>query len=92
MKEKLEFEDFSDFCSRADEILEEFKRRVESGELNISKYRKYIYDEHTFCNNELMDMTAKDKCWQWLMSYEYEPMDKNDLFCILGIITKENKL
>jgi len=92
MKEELEFDDFGDFCNRADKILESFKERVKKEEISISDYKRYIYEEHKFCDNELMDMTAKDKCWQWIMSYEYEPMDKNDLFCVLGNIRKDKKL
>lgn len=88
MIEKLKFETFTDFCDRANEILDAFKVVTMLPTFKISKYKDYIYNQHVFSNNEQRDMLAKDKCWLWLMSYKYEKMDINDLYCTLGQLVK----
>ena len=88
MKEKLKFETFTEFCNRADEILYIFKILVKNNLLNWKEYKKYIYEKHKFSDNEERDLLVKDKCWLWLMSYEYEPMEKNDLYSTLGYLKK----
>lgn len=88
MIEKLKFETFTEFCDRAYEILDAFKVITMMPTFKIKQYKDYIYNHHTFSDNEHRDMLAKDKCWLWLMSYKYEKMDINDLYCTLGQLRK----
>lgn len=88
LKEKLKFETFTEFCNRADEILEAFKIATMYPHFSISEYRKYIYNQHKFSDNYERDMLAKDKCFEWLMSYKYEDMSINDLYSVLGQLKK----
>lgn len=90
LKEKLKFETFTEFCDRADEILETFKIAVIYPTFSLNEYKNYIYKQHKFSENYERDMLAKDKCWEWLMTYKYEYMNKNDLYCVLGWIGKGN--
>ena len=55
------------------------------------EYKNYIYYQHKFSNNDRVDLAAKDKCFEWIMSYEYEKLSKNDLYSLLGKIRKEEK-
>lgn len=89
IKEKLIFKTFKEFCDRADEILEAFKIAVIYPTFSIREYQNYIYRQHKFSSNRERDMLAKDKCFEWLMSYKYEFMNKNDLYSVLGWIGKE---
>lgn len=88
MKEELKFKTFTEFCSRADELLSLFKNEIENNNLKLCMYREYIYNEHKFSDNNERDQLAKDKCWSWMLSYEYEPMAKNDLYSTLGQLRK----
>ena len=88
MMDKLKFETFEEFCNRAEEILYEFKKIVELPNFKLLIYKDYIYNHHTFSKIKRIDMLAKDKCWIWLMSYKYEKIDKNDLYCTLGAVRK----
>lgn len=88
MREKLEFKTFTEFCARADEILRTFKIVTLIPTFKITEYRDYIYNQHTFSDNQERDMLVKDKCWMWVMSYKYEPMAKNDLYSVLGQLKK----
>lgn len=88
MKKELLFETFEDFCNRAEEILKAFKQVVLLPSFSFSKYKNYIYNEHKFSDSETLDLLAKDKCWIWLMSYKYEKVNINDLYCTLGTIKK----
>ena len=88
MKEKIKFETFTEFCDRANEILDAFKVIAMMPTFKLTEYKDYIYKKHTFSSNEQRDMLAKDKCWLWLMSYKYEKMDINDLYCTLGQLRK----
>lgn len=87
MIEKIKFQTFTEFCSRADEILYNFIILKKEGKISCSKYKEYIYN-HNFSENEERDLLIKEKCWEWIMSYEYEPMEKNDLFSVLGQLKK----
>lgn len=89
-KEKLKFETFTEFCNRADEILEYFKIAIEYSTFSMIEYKNYIYKEHKFSNNRERDITAKEKCWEWLMTYKYEDMNKNDLYSYLGQLRKND--
>lgn len=82
----LEFTTFEEFCNRADEILYTYMRYKK--DINLIGYKKYIY-EHKFCDNEALDNAAKDKCFEWILSLEYEHIPKNDLYTMLGLINKE---
>ena len=88
MIDKLKFETFTEFCDRADDILNAFKVIAMMPTFKLSDYIDYIYNQHTFSDNKERDMLAKDKCWLWLMSYKYEAMDKNDLYSTLGQLRK----
>jgi len=88
MIEKLRFQTFTEFCDRAEEILGAFKVATMIPTFKITTYKEYIYDHHKFSDNTERDMLAKDKCWQWVMSYKYEPMDINDLYSTLGQLRK----
>ena len=88
MKEKLKFETFTEFCNRAEEILNEFKEVALQPTFKITEYKDYIYNKHKFSENAERDVLAKDKCWLWIMSYKYEKMDINDLYCTLGQLKK----
>lgn len=88
-KEKLKFETFGEFCRRADEILEYFKIAMMYPTFSMLEYKNYIYKQHKFSNNKERDIGAKDKCWEWLMTYKYEDMNKNDLYSYLGQIRKD---
>ena len=90
LNERLQFETFEEFCNRADEILEIFKTLMKDSRFKMLEYKNYIY-EHKFCDNFNYDLAAKEKCFEWLMSYEYEEVSKNDLYSILGRIRKEQK-
>lgn len=87
MNKKLLFETFEEFCERAEEILEAFKQAVLVPSF-FHNYKEYIYNKHILSENENLDRQAKDKCWMWVLSYKYEKIDKNDLYCILGAIKK----
>ena len=82
------FETFTEFCDRADEILNAFKIATMCPRFSIKEYKNYIYKQHKFSLNSERDMLAKDKCYEWLMSYQYEYMDKNDLYSVLGFLKK----
>lgn len=91
LKEKLQFETFEEFCSRADEILNAFKVAVQNPRFSWKEYKNYIYHQHKFSHSHIKDLMAKDKCFEWIMSYQYEYISKNDLYSILGILKKERK-
>jgi hypothetical protein len=90
ISKKLQFETFEEFCNRADELLEEYKLELIDDKINMLNYKRYIYSRK-FCNNESLNLTAIEKCFEWIMSYEYEKLNKNDLYSLLGKIRKENK-
>lgn len=88
MKEELKFDTFTEFCSRANEILNVFKKEIKKEKITIKKYQEYIYKEHNFSDSEERDVLVKEKIWEWIMSYEYEKMNINDLYSVLGRIKK----
>lgn len=81
---RLTFETFTEFCSKADEILYLFTNLMKQKEYLLKDYKNYVYYEHKFSDYENRDMLVKDKIWEWLMSYKYEPFNKNDLYSLLG--------
>lgn len=85
----LQFETFREFCNRADEILEEFTKAMNDPTFDYKEYQNYI-ENHTFCKGEYRNNLVKDKIWEWLMSYKYEPMNKNDLYSLLGWVGKDS--
>lgn len=89
-RQNLKFKTFREFCERADEILEEFTEAMNDPSFNYKIYQDYIYNKHVFCNGEYRDLLVKDKIWEWLMSYKYEPMRKNDLYSLLGWVGKDS--
>ena len=88
MIDKIKFKTFTEFCNRADEILDNFCMLEYDNKIDIKKYKDYIYKEHKFSDNIERDLLVKDKCWCWIMSYKYEEMEKNDLFSVLGQLKK----
>ena len=84
----LEFDTFEDFCSRCDEIIYVFEKY--KNEIDLSEYKAYIY-KHKFCNNEQLNNAICDKCFEWIISYDYEPLAKNTLYALLGLKRKEDK-
>ena len=88
VKKQLMFETFTEFCNRADEILNAFKIAIIYPRFSVNEYKNYIYKQHKFSDNYERDMLAKDKCFEWLMSYKYEDMEKNDLYSVLGFLKK----
>ena len=81
---RLKFGSFNEFCDRAKDIKEIFGFCIDNKIITIKEYKNYLYKEHRFCNSDDKDLLIKDKCWLWLMSYKYEPMDINDLYSLLG--------
>ena len=90
MINKLRFETFTEFCRRADEILDTFIMLRKENKVSNKEYKKYIYENHKFSDNQERDLLIKDKCWSWMMSSEYEVMCKNDLYSVLGQLKKGN--
>ncbi len=88
-RQSLEFKTFREFCDRADEILEEFTKAMNDPSFNYKEYQNYI-ENHTFCKGEYRNNLVKDKIWEWLMSYKYEKMAKNDLYSLLGWVGKDS--
>ena len=88
LKEKLKFETFTEFCERADEILESFKLITQHPKFSISEYKNYIYHAHRFSKNNCRDLAVKDKIFEYLMSYKYEYVSKEELYMLLGQIQK----
>lgn len=88
LKEKLKFITFTEFCERADEILEAFKLITMYPRFSISEYKNYIYHGHKFSKNHCRDLAVKDKIFEYLMSYKYEYVSKEELFMLLTQIQK----
>lgn len=80
---ELEFTDYEDFCNRADEILKAYTKCKNT--LIRKAYKEYIYSKQF--NTNLED-ALKDKCYEWILSGEYEKVSKNDLYSLLGMIKK----
>lgn len=85
---ELEFIDFEDFCKRADEILYTYEKYKK--EVNLIAYKKYIYSKR-LDDEEKLDITMKEKCLEWVLSLDYDPLEKNVLYSILGMAKKGNK-
>ena len=81
---RIKFETFEEFCNRADDILNTFWFLVDNKIISIKEYKDYLYNHHSFSSSKERDATIKGKCWEWLMSFKYEPMNINDLYSLLG--------
>lgn len=79
MKKELYFKTFNEFCKRAYEIRLIFLIEIKLHNITYAEYRDYIYDNHFFSNNKNINETIKEKCWEWCLSLEYEPMQFYDL-------------
>ena len=86
---RVKFDSFNEFCERARDIREVFGFLIDNRIITLKEYKIYLYREHKFSNKEERDLLIKDKCWLWLMSYKYEPMEINDLYSLLGQVKKE---
>ena len=78
---ELEFTDFEDFCNRAVAILNTYKKY----KVDRHSYKEYIYSKNFNTN---LDSAIKDKCFEWILSSEYEKISKNDLYSLLGLVKK----
>lgn len=88
IKQRLRFATFTEFCDRADDMLKDFQLAMMYPNFSMSEYKHYIYYEHKFSKNSERDLTAKDKIFEYLMSYKYEYVNKNDLYSFLGYLRK----
>lgn len=88
IKKKLRFETFTEFCDRADEMLKYFQLAMLYPNFSMNEYKNYIYYGHKFSMNSERDLLAKDKIFEYLMSYKYEYVAKNDLYSVLGFLKK----
>ena len=88
IKKKLRFETFTEFCGRCDEILANFQLAMMYPTFSMGEYKNYIYYGHRFSKNSERDLLAKDKIFEYLMSYKYEYVAKNDLYSVLGFLKK----
>ena len=78
---QLEFNTFEEFCNRADEILNTYIKNESI--INKHEYKEYIYSKK-LDQDEKIDNAMKDKCFEWIMSYEYDEIRLNDLYSLLG--------
>ena len=85
---KLMFIDFEDFCNRADIILYTYTKFKK--DINLIAYKEYIYSK-TLSNNQKMDNAMKEKCFEWILSLDYDFISLNDLYSLLGKEKKEKK-
>lgn len=85
---ELEFTSFEDFCKRAEIIFYTYSKNKKI--INLSAYKKYIYSKK-LSDSPRMDNAMKDKCLEWILSSEYEPISKNDLYSLLGLSRKGKK-
>jgi hypothetical protein len=81
----LQFTDFEDFVNRADEIIYTYMKY--KNEIDLMAYKDYIYSKK-LNDNPAWDNAIKDKCFEWIISYEYEDITINDLYSLLGVIKK----
>lgn len=85
---QLEFKTYEEFCNRADIILNTYIKN--KNQINIHAYKEYIYSK-TLSDDKRLDNAMKDKCFEWIMSYEYEILKNNDLYSLLGKAKKGKK-
>lgn len=83
---ELEFSTFEDFCKRADKILYIYTKYKK--QINLKEYKKYIYSK-TLDNEYRMSEAMKDKCFEWIISLDYDTINKNDLYSLLGKAKKK---
>ena len=84
----IEFVTFTEFCENMDKLLYYFKKYSRRKDFNLKEIRDYIYNDHNFSDSKMYDTDAKNKCWEWFMSYKYEKVPKNDMYSCLGHIKK----
>lgn len=84
----LQFETFEEFCNRAEEILYYYTKY--KTEINLIAYKKYIYSKK-LSNDFKMDNAMKDKCYEWILSLDYDIVQINDLYSLLGREKKGKK-
>ena len=84
----LQFETFEEFCERADEILYVYTRYKK--QIKLVEYKEYIYSKKLHENKKL-DNAMKDKCFEWIMSLDYDDISINDLYSLLGLYRKGKK-
>lgn len=77
----LQFNNFEEFCNKAEIILNIYIKN--KNKINIHEYKNYIYSKK-LSNNPKLDIAMKDKCFEWIMSYEYDEIRINDLYSLLG--------
>lgn len=77
----LKFDTFEEFCNNADRILYTYTKYKK--QINLVAYKDYIYSK-TLSQNYNLDIVMKEKCFEWILSLEYDDMQKNDLYALLG--------
>lgn len=81
----LQFNTFEEFCNNAEEILYTYTKYQK--EVNLCAYKRYIYSKKLDSRNEI-DNAMKDKCFEWILSLEYQDTTINDLYSLLGLSKK----
>lgn len=85
---ELEFDTFEDFCKRANEILYVYTKYKK--QIKLIEYKTYIYNK-TLSQNKQLDNAMKDKCFEWIISLDYDEITINDLYSLLGLEKKGKK-
>lgn len=85
ISEAMMYEDYEDFCKRAVELKKAYAIRSSTPFFLIGIYRDYIYSHK---EGTRYDETLNNKCFEWILSTTYEPMDINDLYSMLGQIRR----
>ena len=84
----LQFNTFEEFCSNADKILYTYTKYRK--EINLMAYKEYIYSRN-LDENEQLNNAMRDKCFEWIISLEYDNISKNDLYSLLDLSKKGRK-
>lgn len=89
MKKELEYQDFYEFCERANELRDLYAIKSDTPSFLMFKYRDYIYS-HDYKSR--YSETINNMCWTWLLSTTYEEMNINDLYSLLGIVKNSGRI
>lgn len=80
---ELEFTTFKDFVKRADKIIYVYNKHIK--EIDLKAYKDYIYSKK-LNKEKSIDNAMKEKCFEWIISYQYHDTTINDLYSILGMV------
>lgn len=84
----LEFSTYEEFCCKAELIFYTFSRYRK--EVNFIAYKEYIYSKK-LDDDPRLNNAMHDKCLEWILGCEYEPISLNDLYSLIGIAKKGKK-